>query len=173
VYVTPKGSGSLFVTDSDADGTASITASGGAVVNLDLRSKGTGSKVEANGVAVATATDLATKEPVIAAGTTAQYLRGDKTWQTLPVAPVSSVAGRTGAVVLAKADVGLAAAVEGSNAGTAAPLTLWTGTKAQYDAIATKSATTVYVVTGTPTYDPMAGSAVTADQKPIIEPKAT
>jgi hypothetical protein len=52
-------------------------------------------------------------------------------------------------------------------------LTLWTGTKAQYDAIATKSATTVYVVTGTPTYDPMAGSAVTADQKPIIEPKAT
>jgi hypothetical protein len=230
VYVTPKGSGSLFVTDSDADGTASITASGGAVVNLDLRSKGTGSKVEANGVAVATATDLATKEPVIAAGTTAQYLRGDKTWQTLPVAPVSSVAGRTGAVVLTKTDVGLPLAdntadasknvasaaklttartingvafdgtanisvpttygttagtatqgndtrvvnaVQGSNAGTASPLTLWTGTKAQYDAIATKSATTVYVVTGTPTYDPMAGSAVTADQKPIIEPKAT
>jgi hypothetical protein len=173
VYISPKGAGGLTVTDSDADGTANIAVHGtAAAVNLDLRSKGTG-KVQANGVNVATATDIATREPVIAAGTTAQYLRGDKTWQTLPVAPVSSVAGRTGAVVLAKADVGLAAAVEGSNAGTAAPLTLWTGTKAQYDAIATKSATTVYVVTGTPTYDPMAGSAVTADQKPIIEPKAT
>lgn len=29
-------------------------------------------------------TDLAGKEPTIAAGTTAQYYRGDKTWQTLP-----------------------------------------------------------------------------------------
>jgi hypothetical protein len=230
VYVNGKGSGGLAITDSDADGIANISVHGtAAAVNLDLRSKGTG-KVQANGVNVATATDIATREPVIAAGTTAQYLRGDKTWQTLPVAPVSSVAGRTGAVVLTKTDVGLPLAdntadasknvasaaklttartingvafdgtanisvpttygttagtatqgndtrvvnaVQGSNAGTASPLTLWTGTKAQYDAIATKSATTVYVVTGTPTYDPMAGSAVTADQKPIIEPKAT
>ena len=39
--------------------------------------------------------------------------------------------------------------VLGSAAGTATGLTLWTGTKAQYDAIATKSNTTVYVVTGT------------------------
>jgi len=38
------------------------------------------------------------KEPAISAGTTAQYWRGDKTWQTLPSAPVSSVFGRTGAV---------------------------------------------------------------------------
>jgi hypothetical protein len=38
--------------------------------------------------------------------------------------------------------------VRGSSAGTATALTLWTGTKAQYDAIATKSATTIYVVTG-------------------------
>ena len=63
--------------------------------------------------------------------------------------------------------------VRGRQNTTAVALTLWTGTKAQYDAIATKSTTTVYVVTGTPTYDPMAGSPVTADQKPIIEPKAT
>jgi hypothetical protein len=30
------------------------------------------------------ATDLASKEPTITAGTTSQYWRGDKTWQTLP-----------------------------------------------------------------------------------------
>ena len=42
-------------------------------------------------------------------------------------------------------------AVTGSNAGTPGLLTLWTGTKAQYDAIATKSTTTVYVVTGATT----------------------
>lgn len=33
---------------------------------------------------VATKTNVATKEPIIAAGTTGQYYRGDKTWQTLP-----------------------------------------------------------------------------------------
>jgi hypothetical protein len=83
----------------------------------------------------------ATKEPALPAGTASQYLRGDKTWQTLPtttpyVLPpatatvlggvkqgtgvtiaadgtisstdaVTSVAGRTGAVVLTKTDVGL------------------------------------------------------------------
>lgn len=35
----------------------------------------------------ALSTALAAKEGTIAAGTTAQYWRGDKTWQTLPVAP--------------------------------------------------------------------------------------
>jgi uncharacterized cupin superfamily protein len=40
-------------------------------------------------------------------------------------------------------------AVKGSNAGAAtAAITLWVGTAAQYSAIATKSPTTVYVVTG-------------------------
>jgi hypothetical protein len=38
--------------------------------------------------------------------------------------------------------------VTGSSAGTVTSLVLWTGTAAQYNAIATKSATTVYVVTG-------------------------
>ncbi len=37
--------------------------------------------------------------------------------------------------------------VQGSSAGTAATLTLWTGTAAQYAAIGTKSSTTVYIVT--------------------------
>jgi hypothetical protein len=52
--------------------------------------------------------DLAAKEAVIAAGTTSQYWRGDKTWQTLPTAPVTSVNTQTGTVTLTKSDVGLA-----------------------------------------------------------------
>jgi hypothetical protein len=83
---------------------------------------------------------------------------------------VASVNARTGAVVLAKTDVGLgsvdnttdaakpistatAAAltnkVSGATSSGPNALTLWAGTKAQYDAITTKSSTTVYVVTGT------------------------
>jgi len=78
-------------------------------------------------VSTATSTALAGKEPTVTAGTTAQYYRGDKTFQTLnsdvvpegstnlyytsarasAAAPVQSVAGKTGAVTLAKADVGL------------------------------------------------------------------
>jgi hypothetical protein len=38
--------------------------------------------------------------------------------------------------------------VRGKQNTTATALTLWTGTKAQYDAIATKDPKTVYVVTG-------------------------
>jgi trans-2-enoyl-CoA reductase len=38
------------------------------------------------------------------------------------------------------------AAVSGSLAGVAGPLTLWTGTKAQYDALTTKDAGTVYFI---------------------------
>ena len=83
---------------------------------------------------------------------------------------VSSVNTRTGAVVLTKTDVGLANVdhtsdaakpistatqtalnnkVSGATASGPNALTLWAGTKAQYDAIASKSSTTVYVVTGT------------------------
>lgn len=36
---------------------------------------------------------IGTKEPTIAAGTTAQYWRGDKTWQTLPVYTLSGLGG--------------------------------------------------------------------------------
>lgn len=74
-------------------------------------------------ISTATQTALNAKEPTITAGTTSQYWRGDKTWQTFPSipiktsqltndsgyitsAPVTSVAGRTGAVVLSASDVG-------------------------------------------------------------------
>lgn len=36
---------------------------------------------------------IATKEPTITAGTTAQYWRGDKTWQTLPIYTLSGLGG--------------------------------------------------------------------------------
>jgi hypothetical protein len=137
-------------------------------ISFNVVSKGTGT-VQANGQTVETqnrrgavngyaslgadgkvpAAQLPTStagEPVIAPGTTGQYWRGDKTWQALPVAPVQSVNTKVGAVTITAAELN---AVSGSNAGTAAPLTLWTGTAAQYNAIATKSPTTVYVVTGT------------------------
>jgi hypothetical protein len=135
--------------------------------------QGTGVTIDAAGVLSAAA-----REPVIAAGTTAQYWRGDKTWQALPAAyalPVATTAVlggvKQGTGVTIAADGTLAAtatgtvtsvdavaqvsgnvplnAVKGSNAGTATnAITLWVGTAAQYSAIATKSPTTVYVVTG-------------------------
>lgn len=80
-----------------------------------------------------------------------------------PTSPVSSVAGRTGAVVLAKADVGLSNVDNTSDANkpvsTAQQAALntkldalngltgmWRGTKAQYDAITTKDPNVYYVV---------------------------
>lgn len=46
-------------------------------------------------VSTATATSIATKEPTLAAGTTAQYYRGDKTWQTLDGVTISVIDGGT------------------------------------------------------------------------------
>lgn len=49
-------------------------------------------------ISIATQTALNTKENLIAAGTTTQYWRGDKTWQTLPVAPTRVKALHTTAI---------------------------------------------------------------------------
>ena len=43
--------------------------------------------------ATSVATSIGTKEPIITAGTTSQYWRGDKTWQTLPTYTLSSLGG--------------------------------------------------------------------------------
>jgi hypothetical protein len=43
--------------------------------------------------ATTVATSIGTKEPAITAGTTSQYWRGDKTWQTLPVYTLSGLGG--------------------------------------------------------------------------------
>ncbi|MBX3033420.1 MAG: hypothetical protein KF865_05785 [Bdellovibrionaceae bacterium] len=61
---------------------------------------------------------LATMSPTgTASGTT--YLRGDGTWATMPAAPVTSVNGQTGAVVVNAAGLGLGDAAT-KNVGTAA-----------------------------------------------------
>ena len=44
--------------------------------------------------ATSVATSIGTKEPVITAGTTTQYWRGDKTWQTLPIYTLSGLGGQ-------------------------------------------------------------------------------
>jgi hypothetical protein len=43
--------------------------------------------------ATTVATSIGTKEPAITAGTTSQYWRGDKSWQTLPVYTLSGLGG--------------------------------------------------------------------------------
>lgn len=85
------------------------------------------------------------------------------TQMTYPTAPVTSVAGRTGAVVLAKADVGLGsvdntadsakpvstaqqAALDTKVTGLNGVTGLWKGTQAQWDAIGTKDPNVYYVV---------------------------
>jgi hypothetical protein len=67
-------------------------------------------------------------------------------WQS--AVPTNTVtASSAGVTAFGSPVLTAATGVQGSAAGTAAGLTLWTGTKAQYDAITSKSATTIYVVT--------------------------
>lgn len=63
--------------------------------------------------------------------------------QYLTSAPVTSVNGQTGAVSLTIPTVP-------SNivTGTSSSYTIWVGTQAQYEAISTKDATTIYLITG-------------------------
>jgi hypothetical protein len=72
-------------------------------------------------------------------GDRVQYATGTRT-MTLPETV-------DGVPVLAGSSNVALNAVKGSASGTPIVLTLWTGTKAAYDAIPTKSATTIYVVT--------------------------
>ena len=44
--------------------------------------------------ATTVATSIGTKEPIITAGTTSQYWRGDKSWQTLPIYTLSGLGGQ-------------------------------------------------------------------------------
>jgi trimeric autotransporter adhesin len=62
-------------------------------------------------------TDLAAKEPVISDGTTAQYWRGDKSWQTLD----TSVVPENGSLYFTDPRV-MAALMSGYSVGTAIPL---------------------------------------------------
>lgn len=72
-----------------AQGGTSATSTSGIKTNLNLDQVNNTSDAN-KPVSTATQTALNAKEPTITAGTTSQYLRGDKTWQTLP-----SVASRS------------------------------------------------------------------------------
>lgn len=58
---------------------------------------------------------IATKEPAIAAGTTGQFWRGDKSWQALPAAIITSVFGRTGTVAAVSGDYNTSQVTESGN----------------------------------------------------------
>jgi len=97
----------------------SVNAKTGAVVlnNTDVGAAAS-SHVHTEAEVTGLATDLAAKEPTIAAGTTGQYWRGDKTWQTfptIPTVPVASVFSRTGAVVAQSGDYNTGQVTETSN----------------------------------------------------------
>lgn len=67
--------------DADLTAIAALSASSGF-----LKTNGAGSwSVDTNTYALSSHNHTGVYEPAIAAGTTAQYWRGDKTWQTLPV----------------------------------------------------------------------------------------
>ncbi len=67
---------------------------------------------------------------------------------TLPPATTTVLGGvKVGTGLTAAADGTLSASITNPVSGSAAGMVLWVGTQAQYDAIATKSATTVYNIT--------------------------
>lgn len=97
---------------------------------------------------------LATKEPTITAGTTTQYYRGDKSWQTLnsDAVGLGNVTNESKATMFTAPNFTGNATVANQRiitndvtAGTAV-YELWSGTQAQYDAIGTKDANTVYFI---------------------------
>lgn len=73
---------------------------------------------------------------------TTTFLRGDNTWASVPTAPVTSVSGKTGAVTLTKADVGLASVDNTSDANK--PIST-----AQQAALDNKANTSLAITTGT------------------------
>ncbi len=102
-----------YVDTTAASGAPDATAGTKGVIQLAGDLGGTASAPTVPGLAdkadtASVNSALADKEPAIDSGTTGQYWRGDKTWQTLPSAPVTSVNAQTGDVVLSKTDIDLA-----------------------------------------------------------------
>ncbi len=88
---------------------ASELATGAAIANIGYTPLNPANNLsEVTAATARTNLGLGTLATVSPTGTpsTSNFLRGDNSWQTISV-PVTSVAGRTGDVVLAKADVGL------------------------------------------------------------------
>jgi hypothetical protein len=88
---------------------------------------------------------MSSREPGISLGTTGQYWRGDKSWQTLNKAAV----GLSAVDNTADTDKAISTAAQAAlnTKVTGAGLSLWVGTTAAYNALPSKSATTVYVLT--------------------------
>jgi len=63
----------------DAQGRLTAAQSAAAIVDADVAASAAIAQSKISGLT----TDLAAKEPIVAAGTNTQYYRGDKTWQTL------------------------------------------------------------------------------------------
>ncbi|AEL17655.1 tail protein [Mycobacterium phage Theia] len=74
------------------------------------------------------------------------YATGSNTFAVTPLTTAARSLLDDSDVSTMRATLGLGAAVVGSNNGTPTALTIWKGTQAQYDAIATKDSNTLYVV---------------------------
>ena len=101
-------------------------------------------------VSTATQTALDSKEPTITAGTTSQYYRGDKSFQTLDKTAVglSNVDNTSDAnkPVSTATQTALDGKIAKSTGTTYNVYTLSAVTQAEYDAIVTKDADTVYFI---------------------------
>ena len=84
-------------------GTVTSVATSGAITGGTITSSGTISHSIADGYLHVPATGTTNNGKVLTAGATS----GSLSWTALPSAPVTSVAGKTGAVTLVKGDVGL------------------------------------------------------------------
>ena len=84
-------------------GTVTSIATSGAITGGTVTSTGTISHSTADGYLHVPATGTTNNGKVLTAGATA----GSLSWTAIPSAPVTSVAGKTGAVTLVKGDVGL------------------------------------------------------------------
>jgi hypothetical protein len=122
-----------------------ITSTGTLTVNVSTASSG------ANGLL--SSTDWSTfnsKEPAISAGTTSQYYRGDKTFQTLDKAAVglSNVDNTSDAnkPVSTATQTALDGKIDKSVGSTYTTNSILTLTQAEYDAIGSKDANTLYFI---------------------------
>lgn len=109
-----------------------------------------------SGVTSAVQTQLNAKEPTLSAGTSAQYYRGDKTWQTLDKSAVgldqvdntSDATKNAAAVVLTNKDV------DGGTASNTSRITLPKAAKTTLDGLTRKQGTILYDTTSNkPYYD--------------------
>lgn len=131
-------------------GTVTSVATSGAITGGTITTSGTISHSTADGYLHVPATGTTNSGKVLTAGATA----GSLSWTTLPSAPVTSVAGKTGAVTLDKGDVGL-----GSVDNTA------DSTKKVLSATKLTTARTISLagdVTGSVSFDGSANATITA-----------